>query len=99
MNAYNLYAYCSDNPVMHVDHMGNKWYDAIINFGKNLWLSIECEIGFGMGIGASGFVSKEAKASATMYRDGTVFWDDEGFKFGNSVVASCYNWWPFLCWI
>ena len=41
LNSYNLYAYCSNNPVMHTDHSGNSIFGTIL---------IGAAIGFGGGI-------------------------------------------------
>ena len=87
MSAFNLYAYCSNNPVMYVDPMGNSLWDAIKNFIPNLLKSIEVELGVGLGIGFGGFTSGTAKASAEVYRDVTFFIDDGEFIVGNVVSA------------
>ena len=87
LNSYNLYAYCSNNPVMYVDPMGNSLWDAIKNFIPNLLKSIEVELGVGLGLGFGGFVASSAKASAEVYRDVTFFIDDGELILGNVVSA------------
>ncbi len=87
LNSYNLYAYCSNNPVMYVDPMGNSLWDAIKNFIPNLLKSIEIELGLGVGLGVGGMASGKLKAIAEVYRDVTFFIDDGEFIVGNVVSA------------
>ena len=45
LTATNMFAYCGNNPVMYVDPTRESFLDALINLPKNIWRSIEIEIG------------------------------------------------------
>ena len=88
IKSYNLYAYCSNNPVMYSDPSGNSLWDAIKNFVKNILTSIEIEVGIGIGIGVSGAAaSEDMNVTAEMYRDNTLFIDDGKILLGNTVSS------------
>ena len=55
---YNLYLYCSNNPIMFTDQNGRGWNefwqgvgDFFSNIGNAFYASIEAEVGLGWGIG------------------------------------------------
>ena len=55
LQGYNLYAYCFNNPVMLTDANGNwpKWLEKSWNVIKAFGKSIEFELGYGVGVGAT----------------------------------------------
>ena len=61
LQGFNLYAYCSNNPVMGYDHMGQAFLDVLKGFLGNIVSSIEGEsssVNVGIGnYGASAFTS------------------------------------------
>ena len=84
LQGYNLYAYCFNNPINLTDDYGNwpNWGNIFKKVGdvvKAVLSSIETEIGFGVGIGASAKASYYsvpvsagalAKVDAVSYRSG-----------------------------
>ena len=80
LQAYNLYAYCSNNPVMHIDPTGESLWDFLKNFFQNIWLSTEAEVTVtSRGIG---------KDNAFEVRESDVIIQDDGdFYVGNQLAA------------
>ena len=68
---HNMFAYCGNNPVYRVDNEGKFWKKAGAFFEKIVLAalySIECEVGFGYGLGLSQSMSG-AEVSAELYSD------------------------------
>ena len=87
LQGFNLYAYCSNNPVMYVDYFGHSIWDVLINMFNNLWESIEAEVGIGIGIGVSSEIMG-VETSVNAYRDNTLFFEDGEFVLGNVIEES-----------
>ena len=83
MSAFNLYAYCSNNPVMYSDIRGNKWYDAFANLFVTIYDAIEAHAGIGFGLG--GKINGLLKAEVS--RDTGIVLDDGEFDGANFVSA------------
>ncbi|MGM9665245.1 MAG: hypothetical protein ACI3XX_01730, partial [Eubacteriales bacterium] len=86
LNGFNMFAYCSNNPVMCVDYTGNSLKDVFKNFFLNIWKSFQAEIGVGFGIGFTGDI-EGVETSAELSHDTTVFLVDGEIATGNKVTA------------
>ena len=85
--AYNLFAYCSDNPVNKIDSNGTSWKEfgeTIANGAKKLvsafLYSIEAEFGVGLGIGRT-FEAGQYELSVSAYSNGYTFGLDDGYTY------------------
>ena len=82
MQAFNLYAYCSNNPTKYIDPTGHSLWDFCKNFFSNIWKSVEAEFGVGLGLGLD---IGESKVALDASRDNTVFLNDGKLLLGNTV--------------
>ena len=78
LNAYNLYAYCSNNPIMYSDPSGHSWesfWSDIGNWFKEHWVEV---------VVGSAFIVGGAAVTALTCGAGTTAWA----AFGSALLSS-----------